>query len=165
MNGEFLMRRLFLVATILSMSMLAACGGSATPTPTPPPTPTTAPTAQQVIAATLDVIMHDIYFGDDSNNIANPPVWRVPAGAEVTVNLDNQGGLEHNWAVVKKGVELPIPFMPDQNKDLLYWEAGVLQAGQKDSETFTAPSEPGEYIVICTVAGHYPAMQGRLIVE
>ncbi len=159
------MRRLFLVATILSMLMLAACGGSATPTPTPPPTPTTAPTAQQVIAATLDVIMHDIYFGDDSNNIANPPVWRVLAGAEVTVNLDNQGGLEHNWAVVKKGVELPIPFMPDQNKDLLYWEAGVLQAGQKDSETFTAPSELGEYIVICTVAGHYPAMQGRLIVE
>ncbi len=165
MNGEFLMRRLFLVVTILSMLMLAACGGSATPTPTPPPTPTTAPTAQQVIAATLDVIMHDIYFGDDSNNIANPPVWRAPAGAEVTVNLDNQGGLEHNWAVVKKGVELPVPFMPDQNKDLLYWEAGVLQAGQKDSETFTAPSEPGEYIVICTVAGHYPAMQGRLIVE
>jgi len=159
------MTRLIYGTLILAMLLLAACGGSATPTPTPAPTPTTAPSAQQVIAATLDVIMHDIYFGDDSNNIANPPVWRVPAGAQVTVNLDNQGALEHNWAVVKQGVELPIPFMPDQNKDLLFWEAGVLQGGQKDSESFTAPSEPGEYIVICTVAGHYPAMQGRLIVE
>uniref|UniRef100_A0A7C1JRC4 Blue (type 1) copper domain-containing protein n=1 Tax=Caldilinea aerophila TaxID=133453 RepID=A0A7C1JRC4_9CHLR len=165
------MTRLIYGTLILTMLLLAACGGSATPTPTPTPTPaptptpTTAPSAQQVIAATLDVIMHDIYFGDDSNNIANPPVWRVPAGAQVTVNLDNQGALEHNWAVVKQGVELPIPFMPDQNKDLLFWETGVLQGGQKDSESFTAPSEPGEYIVICTVAGHYPAMQGRLIVE
>lgn len=161
------MMRLLYGTLVLAMLLLAACGGSATPTPTPAPTPTPTPvpSAQQVIAATLDVIMHDIYFGDDSNNINNPPVWRVPAGAQVTVNLDNQGALEHNWAVVKQGAELPIPFMPDQNKDLLLWEAGVLQAGQKASETFTAPSEPGEYIVICTVAGHYPAMQGRLVVE
>lgn len=151
------MTRLIYGILIPAMLLLAACGGSATPTPTP--------SAQQVIAATLDVLLNDIYFGDDSNNITNPPVWRVPASAQVTVNLDNQGALEHNWAVVKRGVEVPIPFMPDQNKDLLLWEAGVLQAGQQDSETFTAPSEPGEYIVICTVAGHYPAMQGRLIVE
>lgn len=157
------MTRLIYGILIPAMLLLAACGGSATPTPTPALTPT--PSAQQVIAATLNVLMHDIYFGDDSNNITNPPVWRVPAGAQVTVNLDNQGALEHNWAVVKRGVEVPIPFMPDQNKDLLLWEAGALQGGQRNSEIFTAPSEPGEYIVICTVAGHYPAMQGRLIVE
>ncbi|MFN3980977.1 MAG: sulfocyanin-like copper-binding protein [Caldilinea sp.] len=156
------------VLLAFALLTLAACGGSSTPTPAPTPTPTpaaAAPSAQQVIAATLNVVMHDIYFGDDNNNIANPPIWRVPAGAEVTINLENQGGLDHNWAIIKKDVELPIPFMPDQNADLILWEGGVLAAGGKDTEVFTAPDVPGEYIVICTVAGHYPAMQGRLVVE
>jgi uncharacterized cupredoxin-like copper-binding protein len=124
-----------------------------------------APSAQAVIAATLEVAMHDIYFGEDNNNLAEPPVWRVPAGAEVAVNLENLGGLDHNWAIVQKDAELPVPFLPDQNSDLILWAAGVLAAGEKATNTFTAPVELGEYIVICTVAGHYPAMQGRLVVE
>lgn len=160
--------RILSILLAAALLTLAACGGSSTPTPAPTPTPTpaaAAPSAQEVIAATLDVVMHDIYFGDDNNNIANPPIWRVPAGAEVTINLDNQGGLDHNWAIIKKDVELPVPFMPDQNADLILWEGGVLASGGKDTEVFTAPDAPGEYIVICTVAGHYPSMQGRLVVE
>lgn len=153
---------LILAATML---ILAACGGgSSTPTPTPAPA-AAEPSAQEVIATTLDVVMHDIYFGDNNDNIGNPPVWTVKAGEEVTLNLDNQGGLEHNWAIIKKGVEMPVPFMPDQNSDLILWAAGVLQAGEQKSEPFPAPAEAGEYLVICTVAGHYPAMQGKLIVQ
>lgn len=153
---------LLLAATML---ILAACGGgSSTPTPTPAPTAPAA-SAQEVIATTLDVVMHDIYFGASNDNIANPPVWTVKAGEEATLNLDNQGGLQHNWAVIKQGVEMPVPFMPDQNADLILWAAGVLDAGKKVSEPFPAPTEPGEYLVICTVAGHYPAMQGKLIVQ
>ncbi|MFO7632711.1 MAG: sulfocyanin-like copper-binding protein [Caldilinea sp.] len=162
------MRSLSIVLAVAMLALAACGGGSSTPTPAPTPTPVpaaAAPSAQDVIAATLEVAMHDIYFGDNNDNISNPPVWTVPAGAEVTVNLDNQGGLDHNWAVIKKDVELPIPFMPDQNSDLILWEGGVLAAGGKDTETFTAPDVPGEYIVICTVAGHYPAMQGILVVE
>lgn len=162
------MRSLSIVLAVAMLALAACGGGSSTPTPAPTPTPVpaaAAPSAQDVIAATLEVAMHDIYFGDNNDNISNPPVWTVPAGAEVTVNLDNQGGLDHNWAVIKKDVELPIPFMPDQNSDLILWEGGVLAAGGKDTETFTAPDVPGEYIVICTVAGHYPAMQGKLVVE
>lgn len=161
---------IFLAAALL---ILAACGGgSSTPTPAPAaaaPTvaaPTVAaPTAQEVISATLDIVMRDIYFGDDTNNMTNPPRWQVPAGAEVTVNLANKGGLEHNWAIIKQDVDLPIPFMPDQNGDLILWAADLLPAGGTATETFTAPTLPGEYLVICTVAGHYPAMQGRLVVE
>lgn len=157
--------RVLSIVLVAAMLILAACGGgSSTPTPTPAPA-AEAPSAQAVISATLDVVMHDIYFGKDNNNIANPPVWTVAAGQDVTINLDNQGGLEHNWAVVKKDAELPVPFLPDQNQDLLEWSAGNVQAGQKISETFPAPSVPGEYLVICTVAGHYPAMQGKLVVQ
>lgn len=153
---------IILAATML---VLAACGGgSSTPTPTPAPAADGA-SAQEVIAATLDVVMHDIYFGDTSDNISNPPVWTVKAGDAMTINLDNQGGLEHNWAIVKQGVEMPIPFMPDENEDLILWAAGILQAGEKKSEPFPAPTVAGEYLVICTVAGHYPAMQGKLVVQ
>jgi plastocyanin len=157
-----------LVSWLVVLWVLSGCGGSSTPEPTATPVPAVeqaAPTAQAVIAATLEVAMHDIYFGDNNNNLAEPPVWRVPSGGEVTVNLENLGGLDHNWAIVQKDAELPVPFMPDQNSDLVLWAAGVLLAGEKATDTFTAPVEPGEYIVICTVACHYPAMQGRLLVE
>lgn len=75
-----------------------------------------------------------------------------------------QGGLEHNWTVLKPGVDVPMPFLPEQNGDLVLLTSSNVPPGQKVTETFTAPAEPGEYIVICTIAGHYPAMQGRLIV-
>ena len=152
---------LILAATML---ILAACGGGADPTPTPAPA-AAEPSAQQVIAATLDLVMRDIYFGPTNDNMANPPVWTVKAGEEFTLNLDNQGGLEHNWAIMKQDVEMPVPFMPDQNEELILWAAGVLKAGEKKSEPFPAPAVPGEYLVICTVAGHFPAMQGKLVVQ
>lgn len=157
------MRFLF---TLLAATMLglAACGGgSSTPTPAPAPA-ADAPSAQEVIAATIDVAMHDIYYGANNDNIANPPVWNAAAGTEVTLNLDNQGGLEHSWAIVKKDTELPMPFLADEYKDLILWASTNVQAGQKPTETFTAP-EVGEYLVICTVAGHFPVMQGKLVVQ
>ncbi len=157
--------RLLSVVLAAAMLILAACGGGNEPTPTPAPAPAAdAPSAQEVIAATLDVAMHDIYYGDNNDNIANPPVWTVGAGKEVTLNLDNQGGLEHSWAIVKKDTELPMPFLADEHRDLILWNSTNVQAGQQSVETFTAP-EAGEYLVICTVAGHYPVMQGRLVVQ
>ena len=158
--------RLLSVLLVATMFVLAACGGgSSSPTATPAPAPAAdALSAQAVIAATLDVAMHDIYYGDNNDNIANPPVWTVASGDEVTLNLDNQGGLEHSWAIVKLGTELPLPFLADEHKDLILWGSSNVQAGQKSTGTFTAP-EAGEYQVICTVAGHFPVMQGKLVVQ
>lgn len=158
--------RLLSVLLVLVMSVLAACGGgSSTPTPAPASAPAAdGPSAQAVIAATLDVALHDIYFGDNNDNIGNPPVWTVAAGEEITLNLDNQGGLEHSWAIVKQGTELPLPFLAEEHKDLILWGSTNVQAAQKSSETFTAPAA-GEYQVICTVAGHFPVMQGKLVVQ
>jgi uncharacterized cupredoxin-like copper-binding protein len=148
------MRRVTLaVAILLNALWLAGCGGGATPTQPAAPA-----------SETINVVMHDIYYGDSNDNQQNPPKWTVTSGAQVTVNLDNQGALQHNWAVVKQGVDIPTPFDEEANQDLLLFDAGVTDAGTQKSETFTAPA-PGEYVVICTVPGHYPAMQGRLVVQ
>lgn len=151
---------------VVALLALAACGGGSDE---PAPGEAAAPgqagqTAQEAIAAVLQVAMHDIYYTEDSNNIQNPPVWNVPAGAQVELTLDNQGGLQHDWAIVQPGSEVPVPFDPAANGDLLLWDAGVVDPGQSATLAFTAPA-PGEYTVICTVAGHYPAMQGRLVVQ
>jgi len=139
--------------------VLVACGGGGGEEPA-----AEAPSAQEVVAATLDVAMGDLYFGETADNMQNPPVWTVKSGGEYTLNLKNNGGLEHNWAIVKAGTEIPVPFDPAANADVILWDAGIVQAGQSGSATFTAPAA-GEYAVICTVAGHYPSMQGKLVVE
>ena len=149
----------FLFSLIFAVVLLAACGGEPTPTPAP-----VIPAASAAGAPVIDVVMHDIYFGDQPNNLENPPTWTVTAGKEFTVNLDNKGGLEHNWTALKPNVEPPMPFLPDQHGDLVLLTSSNVPPGQKLTETLMAPSEPGEYIVICTIAGHYPAMQGRLAV-
>ena len=142
-------RKIFTIAILLVLAalFLAACGGS-----------------DEAATATIEVVQNDIYFGDSPDNQENPPTWTVPAGAEVTVNLSNNGALQHNWAVVEQGAEVPTPVDPEAADDILLYDTGLLDPGTTATETFTAPAEPGEYLVICTVAGHYPAMQGRLIV-
>lgn len=115
--------------------------------------------------ATLDVVENDIYFGDTNDNEQNPPTWTVPAGSDVTVNIDNRGALEHNWAVVELGAEVPNPFVEADHSGIILLDSGLEPPGESATFNFTAPTDPGEYTVICTVAGHYPLMQGRLIVE
>lgn len=155
----------YTILAVLAMGLLAACGSQDEPAP-PAVTDTPVPVAAAPEPVEISVVMNDIYFGEEATNQENPPVWTVPAGAEVTVNLDNQGNLQHNWAVAKLGAELP-DVITDETAvaDQLLFNAGVMDAGTSQAVSFTAPEEAGEYLVICTVAGHYPLMQGRLVVE
>ena len=113
---------------------------------------------------TLDIVMNDIYYGDSPTNAETPPTWPVPAGSAMTINLKNNGALEHNWAIVKPGSEVPVPFIEADNSDLILEDTGLNAAGESSTATLTAPAA-GEYQVICTVAGHYPSMQGKLVVQ
>jgi plastocyanin len=152
------MKRIVRVAMLLALvALIAACGGSNDPTPAP-----AAGSAQQVLNQ-INVAMHDIYYGEENNNVEKPPVWTVKAGDEVTLAMDNKGALEHSWAVLKAGSQVPMPFT-DANNDLLLYTSGTLKPSEQKTDKFTAP-EKGEYTVICTIAGHYPVMQGRLVVE
>lgn len=109
----------------------------------------------------LNVDMYDSYYGNSDTNLTEPPVWTVQSGADVVVNLVNHGLLNHNWAVVKKGITVPTPYEEGQSGDIILHGIGMVYNNSQTTITFTAP-ESGEYQVICTVSGHYPFMQGKL---
>ncbi|MFN2135145.1 MAG: plastocyanin/azurin family copper-binding protein [Candidatus Promineifilaceae bacterium] len=144
-------KQLLLIILAFSAVLLAACGGGA------------APAEPQSVA--LEVVTHDMYYGEEDNNMDNPPVWTAPAGSIATISFDNQGTLEHNWAVIKLGADVPTPFDAENDADLILYETGLVPPGEQRTLPFQVPTEPGEYLVICTVAGHYPNMQGRLVVN
>jgi plastocyanin len=120
-----------------------------------------AATMADVALVTVD--MYDNYYGDSDTNLASPPVWSVQSGADVVATLTNHGRRNHNWAIVKRGMQVPVPYEEGQAGDLILHGIGMVYGNSQTTVTFTAP-EPGEYMIICTVSGHYPAMQGRLLV-
>lgn len=147
------MRKLIILSIFILTTLLIGCGGSEEPA------------ASGSSAETINVSMHDIYYGDENANATNPPAWQVSSGARVRVSADNQGSLEHNWAIVNAGAELPDSINdPTELEDLILYDIGEVGGGETKSASFTAP-EAGSYKVICTVAGHYPSMQGVLEVE
>lgn len=93
----------------------------------------------------------------------NPTELTVPAGQAITLELTNNGAVVHDFIIMKFGTEVGTDF-DDEDKPNVYWEAEV-EPGTSGTFTFTAPGEPGEYQVVCGVAGHYLAgMVAKLIV-
>ncbi len=106
----------------------------------------------------------------------------VKAGQEVKVVLTNIGSMPkaamgHNWVLLKKGVDgkavsdaavaaAATDYIPDSQKDNIIVHTKVLGPKQTDEITFKAPTEPGEYVFLCTFPAHYVAgMHGVLVVK
>jgi uncharacterized cupredoxin-like copper-binding protein len=107
--------------------------------------------------ATLNVTATD--SGYDSKT------YTVPAGAEVTLNMTNTGAVEHEFAILKLGEHVTPPF-GEKDESKILWELDAVQPGTNKSATFTAPTEPGEYDVICGLPGHIElGMTATLIVK
>lgn len=124
------------VITILSL-VLAACGGGAGP------------------STSLKVDFTDFVF--------TPNEWTVPAGQEITLTATNSGAVVHEFVIMKFGTTVGDDF-GDEDEGNIYWEVEV-QPGASQTVTFTAPSEPGEYQIVCGTAGHFVAgMVGSLTV-
>jgi uncharacterized cupredoxin-like copper-binding protein len=162
--------RILVFFSAMLLLVLAACGGEPRPVEEERPGAVPAEQVAQESAApaaeSLSVEMGDIYFEEGPTNIDNPPVWQVGSGAEITLELNNIGNLDHNWAIVALGQEVPDPYLGGEDQPgLFYWSADVVPPGETEIHAFTAPTEPGSYQVICTVPGHYPAMQGVLEIQ
>lgn len=137
------MKKKFLI-TILALTLsliLAACGGGGA----------AANKATLTITATES--------GYDS------PTYTVPAGAEVNFTFKNSGNLEHNFDIIKLGQHVSSPFT-DADNDKIFWKLDSVGAQQSKSATFTAPTAPGEYDIICSVPGHIEmGMHATLVVK
>ena len=131
------MKKILVVALFVLALMLTACGGSN--------------------KATLNVTATDT--GYDSST------YTVPAGAQVTLNMTNQVVLEHEFAILKLDQHVTPPF-GEKDEDKILWELDGVEAGTTKSGTFTAPTQPGSYDVICGLPGHIEkGMTATLVVK
>jgi azurin len=102
---------------------------------------------------------------------------RVSAGQVVTLRFKNNSAVQqHNWILIKGGdaeaaaianagltAGPAANYLPEDKSNII--AASPLANGNETVEvTFTAPA-PGTYLYICTVPGHYPLMQGKLVVN
>ena len=128
---------LFFLPLFLSI-IVTACGGPAGPT------------------KSLDITMTDFMF--------SPNKFTVPAGEQITLSAINNGAVAHSFIIMKSGFQVTGHFS-DADKSNIYWEVEQITPGQTVKVSFTSPSEPGEYQVVCGVAGHLEAgMVAKLIV-
>ena len=92
-----------------------------------------------------------------------PAAWTVPAGKAVTLNLKNTGSVVHTWTLVSKPVT---DMSATLDKANVLFDSGDVAAGASKTVTFTAPTTPGTYQVICTDKGHFElGMTGQLTVQ
>ncbi len=128
---------LLIVVAMLATLVLAACAGSGGG------------------GATLDVTLNEFSF--------TPNSWTVNAGQQVTVNLKNSGTVTHDFTIMKTPIS---GSFTDADKANEIWASPMVAAGQSQTATFTAPTTPGTYQVVCTESGHFEAgMQGTLTVK
>jgi uncharacterized cupredoxin-like copper-binding protein len=125
-----------MMAVFLSLTIVS-CGGAGGP------------------STTIDVTMTDFQF--------QPSQFTVPAGQEITFKSSNNGAVVHNFVIMDLGTSAG-DFFDEEDVPNVYWET-ELQPGGSTTTTFTAPSEPGEYQVICRTEGHIVSgMTARLTV-
>ena len=129
-------KNLFVVVLLCLSFVLSACGGGGAST-------------------TIDVAFTDFHFVPDA--------FTIPAGQEITINAKNNGAVIHEFVIMKFGETVGDKF-GDEDESNIFWEVEV-GPGSSKTETFTAPTEPGEYQVVCGTPGHLEAgMIGKLTV-
>ena len=130
------MKRLIYLMLVAMSLLLAACGEAG---------PTTK----------INVIMTDFMF--------QPSQFIVPAGEQITVSTANNGAVVHNFVIMKLG-ETAGPMFDEDDIPNVYWEVEIQPGGSTDT-SFPAPTEPGEYEVICSTEGHIASgMVAKLVV-
>ncbi len=119
------MKRTLIIAAVFLSLMLVSCGGGGASTK-------------------INVTMTDFQF--------QPNQFTVPAGQEITFNSANNGAVVHNFVIMKKGTSAG-PFFDDEDVPNVFWQV-ELQPGSSVDTSFTAPTDPGDYEVVCKTEGH-----------
>ena len=129
-------RTLIIMAVFLSL-MLVSCGGGSG------------------ASTKINVTMTDFQF--------QPNLFTVPAGQEISFNSTNNGAVVHNFVIMKKGTTAG-PFFDDEDLPNVFWQVEIQPGGSVDA-SFTAPTDPGDYEVVCRTEGHIASgMSAKLTV-
>ena len=119
------MKRTLIIAAVFLSLTLVSCGGGGASTK-------------------INVTMTDFQF--------QPNLFTVPAGQEITFNSVNNGAVVHNFVIMKKGTSAG-PFFDDEDMPNVFWQVEI-QPGSSVDTSFTAPTDPGDYEVVCRTEGH-----------
>ena len=93
-----------------------------------------------------------------------PNAFTVPAGQEITLTVTNNGVVVHNFIIMKLDKTVGDAF-DEADQPNVFWEEIDIQPGGDFSVTFIAPTEPGDYQIICRTQGHIASgMTGTLTV-
>lgn len=131
------MKKLLLLFSLLFVSSLAisACGASS--------------------LTEIKVTMNDFSY--------TPMQLKIAAGKEITLTATNDGKIDHEFVIMKKGTSATIPFDADDEPNV-FWEVEV-KPGKTETVTFTAPADVGDYEVVCGTPAHLEAgMSAKLAV-
>ena len=110
----------------------------------PPSSAGTQAATPELPSTTINLVAHNIAF--------NTSTITVPAGAEVTVNFDNQdANIPHNFAVYET-----------QAAQKAIFQGKIITGPAKTTYTFKAPDKPGTYFFRCDV--HPTIMKGQFVV-
>ena len=92
-----------------------------------------------------------------------PNTFTIPAGQEITIHAANNGAVVHQFVIMKYGTNVGDDFGSEDEPNI-YWKV-QLEPGNETTTTFTAPSDPGEYQLVCGTAGHFTGgMVGKITV-
>lgn len=93
-----------------------------------------------------------------------PHAWTIGVNQKISLSFVNEGVQEHEWVVLKDGTEVTLPFNED-DEEKVFWEIET-GPGETQVETFTAPSKPGTYTIVCGKPRHIErGMKALLIVK
>ena len=131
------MKKSFIYMAVFFSLLLVSCGGAGG------------------ASDSIDVPMTDFQF--------QPNQFTGPAGQEISFSSSNNGAVVHNFVIMKLGTSAG-PMFDDEDIPNVYWEVELVP-GASTETSFTAPTEPGEYEVVCKTEGHIASgMTGKLTV-
>lgn len=100
-----------------------------------------------------------ISIGDDFKY--SPAALAVKAGQTLPLTFTNESSVAHTLNILKLGEELEHILEEAHDEEALHeeviFEIHEVAAGESITKNFTAPKEPGDYVIFCSLPGHAEA--------
>jgi uncharacterized cupredoxin-like copper-binding protein len=134
----------------LSVGTMVACSSSSSSSEPGGSGSSSVATSESPEGATVNATVKDFSVAVDQSS--------VPAG-EITFVVTNEGPTVHEFVVLK--TDLPADQLPVENDAVTEDADGIENAGEVEdvasgaSEDLALQLEPGNYVLVCNIEGHY----------